>query len=188
MVFAAFMGYVAAYNAWRLSGKTDLEHGFDRRRKPHGAAVAGVGLVMGFTAGLLGIGGGALCVPLQQVFLRIPLRRAIANSAFTILCVSPLGALYKNATLFSHHGVEVGRSLQLALPLILTAIVGSYLGGRLTHALPRRVLRVVFIVFMLTMAYLMFARAWRARRPPETDAPPAAAAPDRAKPQAALPT
>lgn len=186
MVFAGFMAYVAAYNTWRLCRKTDLEHGFEERAKPGAAAVAGVGLVMGFAAGLLGIGGGALCVPMQQVLLRIPLRRAIANSAVTILCVSPMGALFKNATL-GHHGIQVSESLQLALLLIPTAIVGSYVGGRLTHALPRRVLRVVFIVFMLTMAYLMFARAWRARRLPETDAPPAAAAPHRAKPQAATP-
>jgi uncharacterized membrane protein YfcA len=124
------------------------------------------------------------------------LRRAIANSAATILCVSPIGALFKNATL-SQHGTEVTRSLELALLLIPTAMLGSYVGGRLTHALPRRVLRVVFIVFMVTMAYLTFARAWRARRPSEETPPPASSAiesqagrvvgpaVDRAKPQAA---
>jgi uncharacterized membrane protein YfcA len=198
MVFACFMAYVAVYNAWRLRAKTDLEQGFDRRPKPPAAAVAGVGLVMGFAAGLLGIGGGALCVPMQQVFLRIPLRRAIANSAATILCVSPIGALFKNATL-GHHGIEVTRSLELALLLVPTAILGSYVGGWLTHALPRRALRVVFIVFMVTMAYLTFARAWQARSPREETSPPASsaiesqagrvagAAVDRAKPQAATP-
>ncbi len=171
MVFAGFMVYVAGYNTWRLCTNTDLEHGFDQRAKPGAAPVAAVGLVMGFAAGLLGIGGGALCVPMQQVLLRIPLRRAIANSAVTILCVSPIGALFKNATL-DHHGIEVSESLRLALLLIPTAIVGSYLGGRLTHALPRRVLRLVFIVFMVTMAYMMFDRAWEARRPPETTSRP----------------
>ena len=176
MVFAGFMVYVAGYNTWRLCTKTDLEHGFDQRARP-AAAVAGVGLAMGFAAGLLGIGGGALCVPMQQVLLRIPLRRAIANSAVTILCVSPIGALFKNATL-SQHGIRVSESLELALLLIPTAIVGSYVGGRLTHALPRRVLRVVFIVFMVTMAYLMFARAWEARRPPETTSQPVSRAID----------
>ena len=177
MVFAGFMVYVAGYNTWRLCTKTDLEPGFDQRTKPAAAAVAGMGLVMGFAAGLLGIGGGALCVPMQQVLLRIPLRRAIANSAATILCVSPIGALFKNATL-SHHGMQVTESFQLALLLIPTAIVGSYVGGRLTHALPRGVLRLVFIVFMLTMAYLMFIRAWEARRPPETTSQPVSRAID----------
>ena len=175
MVFSGFMVYVAGYNTWRLCRKTDLERGFKQRAKPAAAAVAGVGLVMGFAAGLLGIGGGALCVPMQQVLLRIPLRRAIANSAVTILCVSPIGALFKNATL-SHHGVPVTESIELALLLIPTAIVGSYLGGRLTHALPRRVLRVVFIVFMVTMACLMFIRAWEASRSAESTSEPVSGA------------
>jgi hypothetical protein len=46
--------------------------------------------------------------------------------------------------------------------LIPTAILGSYLGGRLTHALPRKVLRMIFIAFMVAMAYLTFTKAWQA--------------------------
>jgi len=162
MLLAGFMVYVAAYNGWRLYRRTDLEHGFDQRPPPTLASVSAVGLVMGFVAGLLGIGGGALCVPLQQVLLRIPLRRAIANSAVTIVFVSSIGAVYKNVTLPIYHDIPVTRSLQLALMLIPTAMLGSYLGGRLTHALPRRVLRLVFIVFMVTTAWLTFSRAWKA--------------------------
>ncbi len=162
MILAAFMVYVAAYNGFRLTSSTDLEHGFDQRPRAPAAGIGGVGLVMGFFAGLLGIGGGAICVPLQQVLLRIPLRRAIANSAATILCVSSVGAVFKNATLWSEHHIALSRSLQLALMLIPTAILGSYLGGHLTHALPRRAVRIVFIVFMLAMAGLTFSNAWKA--------------------------
>ena len=166
MILAAFMVYVAGYNGFRLMTNTDLEHGFDERPAPPAVSVGSVGLVMGFFAGLLGIGGGAICVPMQQILLRIPLRRAIANSAVTIVCVSSVGAVMKNATLASQHGIAVTRSVQLAAMLIPTAILGSYIGGRLTHALPRRVLRVVFIVFMLLVAYLTFTRAWRASQVP----------------------
>ena len=162
MLLAGFMLYVAAYNTWRLFTKTDLERGFHERPKPSAAAVSAVGLVMGFVAGLLGIGGGAICVPMQQILLRVPLRRAIANSAVTIVCVASVGATVKNLTLPSVHDVPITQSLQLALMIIPTAIVGSYLGGKLTHALPRRVLRLVFIAFMVTMAYLTFTKAWKA--------------------------
>jgi hypothetical protein len=161
MVLAAFLLYVAAYNTWRLYAQVDLTRDFDdsRRIPPH--RTVSVGLLMGFMAGLLGIGGGALCVPLQQILLRVPLRRAIANSAATIVCSATVGAVMKNWTL-SSHGVAVTESLGLAAMLIPTAIVGGYLGGRLTHRLPRRALRLVFIVFMLTIAYLTFSRAWAA--------------------------
>ena len=176
MILAGFMVYVAGYNGFRLMTNTDLEHGFDERPGPPVVGVGSVGLVMGFFAGLLGIGGGAICVPMQQILLRIPLRRAIANSAVTIVCVSSVGAVFKNATLSIHHGIAVTQSLQLAAMLIPTAIVGSYVGGKLTHALPRRVLRLVFIVFMLLVAYLTFTKAWQASHSPA------------AKPQAAFRT
>jgi len=162
VLLAGFLVYVAAYNTWRLCSKTDLEVGFDERPRPSPAGVSAVGVLTGFVAGLLGIGGGALCVPLQQVLLRIPLRRAIANSAVMIVFVSTVGAIYKNVTLPIYHDVPVTRSLQLAATLIPTAMLGSYLGGRLTHALPRRVLRLAFIVFMLATAWLTFTRAWKA--------------------------
>jgi len=161
MILAGFLVYVAGYNTWRLFDKTDLGRHFDQRPKPPAWSVIAVGIPMGFTAGLLGIGGGAICVPLQQILLKVPLRRAIANSATTIVCVSAIGAMYKNFTL-PDHGVAVSSSLRLAAMLIPTAIVGSYLGGKLTHALPRKVLRLVFIVFMTTIAYLTFSRAWQA--------------------------
>lgn len=165
MLLAGFMLYVALYNGMRLFSRTDLEIGFHQRPKPPAAGVGAIGLVMGFAAGLLGIGGGAICVPMQQILLKIPLRRAIANSAVTIVCVSSIGAIYKNATLASQHGIALSESLGLAATIVPTAVLGGYLGGTLTHAMPRRVLRMVFIAFMLSMSFLTFSRAWQARTP-----------------------
>jgi len=187
MILAGFLVYVAGYNAWRLAVQAgekgtgiSCRNGPPRagekgtgtfcRNGPSGAShkrclspfpVLLVGLLMGFVGGLLGIGGGAIGVPLQQVLLKIPLRRAIANSATTIVFSAALGAVVKNATL-AEHGVAVADSLRLAAMLIPTAIVGSYLGGRLTHRLPRKALRAAFIVFMLVIACRLFYDAWHA--------------------------
>ncbi len=157
MILAGFLVYVALYNAVRVFRKNDASERFDENRKPAPWAIVVVGLPMGFAAGLLGIGGGAISVPLQQIILKMPLRRAIANSAATIVCTAVYGALRKNFTL--PHGFEITDSLRLAAMLIPTAVVGSYFGGRLTHVLPRNVLRMVFVVFMLTVAYLTFDKA-----------------------------
>jgi len=170
MILAGFLAYVAVYNTWRMFSATDLTRQFDDSRKLPAWRVALVGLPMGFAGGLLGIGGGAICVPMQQIILRVPLRKAIANSAATIVCVASIGALYKNLTLPSH-GIAVVASLKLALMLIPTAIVGSYLGGKLTHALPRKLLRVVFVVFMAAIAYLTFSKAWKAASTPRLPPP-----------------
>lgn len=158
MILAGFLLYVAGYNTWSFfrQPKT-VPHPDDW--SPSGWRVVAVGTPMGFIAGLLGVGGGIIAVPMQQIVLRIPLRRAIANSAATILCVSALGALYKNATLPSH-GISIWTSVQLAAMLLPTAMFGAYLGGRLTHILPRKLLLLIFIVFMTTIAFLTFQTAW----------------------------
>jgi len=95
----------------------------------------------------------------------VPLRRAIANSAATIPFASCVGAIHKNLTL-AGHGVAISESLLLAAMLIPTAIVGSYFGGRLTHVLPRRVLRIIFVFFLATVAILTFGKARKALEEP----------------------
>ena len=158
MILSGFMAYVVVYNLVRLLGKGSLSKDFDPAGRIATWRIVCVGLPMGLAAGLLGIGGGALCVPAQQVFLRIPLRRAIANSATTIACTAIFGAIYKNATL-SLHGVSAVSALRLALLLAPTAVLGSYLGGRLTHVLPGKVLRIAFIVLMTVVAIQTFRKS-----------------------------
>ncbi|MBN2022131.1 MAG: sulfite exporter TauE/SafE family protein [Pirellulales bacterium] len=166
IVLAGFFAFVAVYNLVEFAiessrGRRPADAPDDPAPKVAVWKVLAVALPTGLTAGLLGIGGGTVCVPAQQILLRIPLRRAIANSAVVIVFVATAGAIYKNATLWQH-GASVRQSLGLAAMLIPTAMIGSYIGGRLTHVLPRRALRVVFVLFMLSVAYLTFTKAWDA--------------------------
>ncbi|MBI9016042.1 MAG: sulfite exporter TauE/SafE family protein [Phycisphaerae bacterium] len=157
LALGGFLIYVAVYNLWKIFQKganlDSTQYVYD---KPLWM-VALVGLPMGLSAGLLGIGGGALCVPFLQMVLKVPLRRAIGCSAFTIVCVAMIGAVYKNATL-AEHGFAVSRSLSLAGMIIPTAIIGSYFGARLSHKVPQKVLRIIFVVFMLVTAAKMFSQ------------------------------
>jgi hypothetical protein len=77
--------------------------------------------------------------------------------------ISSIGATYKNLTLPTH-AVPIADSVRLALLLVPTAILASYAGGWLTHKLPQKVLRTIFIVFMLTVAALTFHEALAALR------------------------
>lgn len=148
-LMGAFFLYVAYKQTRKLlagprarpSLRRDEAEGFRWYRK------AAVGGPMGVLAGLLGIGGGAVAVPAQQIVLRMPLRNAIATSAATIACTSWVGAIIKNVRLGDNGDWRV--SLQFAALLTPLALVGSYFGGRLTHVLPVRTVRMGLILLML---------------------------------------
>ncbi len=153
----AFFVYVAIHNAYRLTHKDRLD-GLSREqveKKPAWRKIV-VGLPMGVIAGLLGIGGGSLAVPGQQILLKMPLRNSIATSAATIATISWLGAVLKNAQISSYGGTVV-ESLRLTLCLAPTAMIGSWMGGHLTHTLPLRAVRIAFIILLAASAWKMFA-------------------------------
>ncbi|MEX2214553.1 MAG: sulfite exporter TauE/SafE family protein [Phycisphaeraceae bacterium] len=152
---AVLLIYVVYVNVRRLSGAAQkAEDAAHPRVSPLRSAA--VGAVMGLIAGLTGVGGGAIAVPLQQVLLRLPLRNCIANSS-AVICVSALvGALYKNATLATL-GFDVRVSLTLALLVAPTCWLGGHLGAILTHQLPVRTIRIAFIGLMLVAIWKMTA-------------------------------
>jgi len=154
-VLGVFLIYVIVVNIQRLGGRhATVEQ--DAQPRITAAPAVAVGSVMGLTAGLMGIGGGAIAVPLQQLLMRIPLRRAIANSS-AIICISAaVGAVYKNATLHDPHGLRWEDSLILAALLAPSCWLGGHLGAILTHALPLRLVRIALIIFMAVAAVRMF--------------------------------
>jgi uncharacterized protein len=158
-LFGLFLFYAAGYNVYRFFGTRILPdvNATAARALSAWRIALFVGLPSGLLGGLLGIGGGAIAVPLQQLILRIPIRRAIANSAVTILPLSLVGAIYKNTTNFQAD-IPFIESFRLAAFLIPTAIVGGYLGGHLTHLVGRRWLRLAFSLLLIYAGYSLVTR------------------------------
>jgi uncharacterized protein len=159
-ILALFLIYVIAANIRKLLSGSSTEHVDARRITP--SRGLSVGAVMGTIAGLLGIGGGAIAVPLQQMLMKLPLRNCIGNSS-AIICISAtIGAIYKNATLAQHAATTPGTSpidwhtsLLIAALLAPTAWFGARLGAGLTHRLPLRQVRIAFILLMAVAAWKM---------------------------------
>ena len=161
---AVFLVYAAFNNAWKVikGRRTKRKKGDADEAEPParpGRTLA-IGGAMGGVAGLLGIGGGAVAVPLQQLLLKLPLRQAIANSSCVICVSAGIGAVMKNATLSQHVGLDgapltATSGLWLAAVLAPTAFVGGRLGATLTHRLPLEKVRVAFVVLMLVAAWKM---------------------------------
>jgi len=157
-LLAAFLGYVIAVNGRRLiRGRPETKQAdaiaWPRTRR------GAVGSVMGLIAGLLGVGGGAVAVPLQQVVLKLPLKSAIANSSAIICLSAAIGALYKNATL-GQHSTRPEEGLILAAILVPTAWLGGGIGASLTHKLPMGYVRGAFLLLMIVAAWKMAALPW----------------------------
>lgn len=108
---------------------------------------AAVALPTGLIAGLLGVGGGVVAVPLQRRLLSTPTRQAVANSAAIIMATALLGSAMKNYA----YGVESGGSwtaVRLGFLLAVPAVAGSLLGSSLTHRLPIQTVKGVFLVVL----------------------------------------
>ncbi|MEM1107910.1 MAG: sulfite exporter TauE/SafE family protein [Planctomycetota bacterium] len=169
-VLAVFLVYVVVVNVRKLlpirpavSGQASGKEEAAEQAKTTAPRSVLVGSIMGVFAGLMGVGGGAQAVPLQQALMRLPLRNCIANSSAVICFSAALGAVYKNLTLAEHNlpgsGVTLSWETGLVLGLLLapTAWLGGRLGAVLTHRLPLRAIRVAFIGLMVVACWKMAA-------------------------------
>ncbi len=154
-IYGGFLLYVIVYNVPKFTTTRGGTAGLDISQIKRSIPLTVLcGFMTGVPAGLLGIGGGIICVPAQQFLLKMPLKRAIANSAATIAALSIVGAFYKNITL-AQHGIAVSDSLKIAAVIIPGAIAGAFAGGRIMHKLPVNAVRAVFILLAAAACYKM---------------------------------
>ena len=107
-----------------------------------------IGFAGGFASGLLGIGGGAVMVPLLRKFAKLPVRQAVASSATAMVFACCIGAVSKNLSVSeltdaSGAPLTLAASLTLAALLSPTATLGGHFGASLVYRLPTRVIRFV---------------------------------------------
>ena len=161
VLLSIFMVYVSIYNIRRVIKPKDSETTVQPKCKKHYVKAILSGIVVGTQSGLLGVGGGSLCVPAQQIFLNVPLKNAIANSSWTILTTVFVGAIYKNMTL-AGHGYSYTDSITIAACIAPTAIISSFIGSKVTHKVNTKILRLVYIFFMVLVSIILINKAIKA--------------------------
>lgn len=150
-IFAAFLLYTAVTECIRtLRNHPEPE---PHELVVHTGRSLTIGGLTGLIAGLLGVGGGTVAVPLLRRMARLPLRQAIGTSAAAMTLASTIGATAKNATIGSLHAPDgtsltLGMSLGLAALLSGPALVGAHLGASLTYRLSLRAVRLAFVVLL----------------------------------------
>ncbi len=112
-----------------------------------------IGMVIGFVAGLLGIGGGVFIVPLLIYVLGVPTKTAAATSIFIVVFSSFSGFI-------AHVSIAVP-DWRFILMAALFSFTGGQLGSRimaekLKSRTIRRIFGVVLLVFVLKLLQKVF--------------------------------
>lgn len=114
--------------------------------------------VLGGTASLLGIGGGALFVPVLNYF-SVDMRRAIGCAAASGIAIAVFGTLGYVLAGWQHYTLAQGFVGYIYLPallgIIMTSVFTAPLGARLTQRLPVLAIKRVFGVFLIVVAAKM---------------------------------
>ncbi len=162
-LFGLFLLCLCVFEMYRLSASTPSNSENTPMQRKGLAQAAGVALPTGIIAGLLGVGGGVLAVPLQRRFFGSPIRTAIANSAAIIIVTSLAGAILKNIVYVRIHSSNAGSAyapIFLACCLIPTAMIGSTAGSKLTHILPVRIVKTCFVIILAIASVRLIGGAW----------------------------
>ncbi len=115
----------------------------------------GLGLVAGFVAGLLGVGGGLIIVPVlififksENIHQNMIVHMAIATSLATIIFTS-LSSIY------AHHVKHQAVRWDIVKLLTPGIIVGALLGAMIADFMPAKTLQLFFALFELVVAVQM---------------------------------
>jgi len=110
-----------------------------------------LGLVLSFfgglSSGLLGIGGGALLVPILHLTMNFPMHVTVATSMFIMVFTSISGA----ATHFSLGNVQIYHAVFLCIGVIFGAQLGTYFSKKISGKSLRRIFGVVLFLVSIRM-------------------------------------
>ncbi|MEM7591578.1 MAG: sulfite exporter TauE/SafE family protein [Cyanobacteria bacterium P01_A01_bin.83] len=110
------------------------------------------GGIAGFCAGLLGIGGGAIMVPLQMLLLKEEIKVAVRTSLGVIVTATISSCVI--------HTVNGNVLYVPGLILGISGILGAQVGTRVLPSLPNSLVSKMFITFLALMAIFNFYQAW----------------------------
>jgi len=107
-----------------------------------------IGLIGGLLSGILGIGGGIVFVPLLTYLTKEDFKINTGISSLAIVFVASASAIS-----YIVNGIEISTYV---LYLIIGAVIGGYLGSRISKFITSKNLQRMFSVLLLFAAYRMY--------------------------------
>jgi uncharacterized membrane protein YfcA len=152
--FAVVFGLLLVGVALRMLLEKTRDEGVQAEAGPAGpGALVGAGAAAGALSAVAGVGGGVVLVPLYHNLLRLSTKAAVATSTAAIVLIAAVGVATYAVLGWGTPGTTLGYvdpvyGVALALPAMLTARLGVYVG----HRLPARTVRVSFACIALVVA------------------------------------
>jgi uncharacterized membrane protein YfcA len=107
-----------------------------------------IGIITGFTAGMLGIGGAIIMIPALVFFLGFSQQMAQGTSLAVML--PPVGILA------AYNYYKTGNvNIMFAVVLAVCFLIGSYFGSKYALTLPQAALKKIFGILLLLVSLKM---------------------------------
>ncbi len=119
----------------------------------HGVSVTGTvatGMLMGFTSGMMGIGGGVLMVPLLVTVLGLSPHKAVGTSLGVIVVSALVGTVF-----YCIKGEKDDVNLWIVMPLLFGSAVGIQIGAAICDRLHQKRLKQYFAVVLFVTAVIV---------------------------------
>ena len=104
------------------------------------------GFVLGFAAGLVGVGGGEFRTPVLIYILRLPIKTAIAANLFI-----GLGTVIFSSLIRLTKGMFTRTGLFIAIWMSIFSILGGYIGAIITGKLRINRLKTILAIFLVVI-------------------------------------
>jgi len=161
LIFGVFLAFVALRMAFQINlyrtQTPRIGKSWHRKIVDSGGAIfeyntnVNLGLVLSFfgglSSGLLGIGGGALIVPILHLTMNFPIHVAVATSMFIMVFTSIAGT----ATHFSLGNVQIYHTIFLCVGVIFGAQLGTHFSKKISGKNLRRIFGVVLFLVSIRM-------------------------------------
>jgi hypothetical protein len=115
----------------------------------------GIGGIHGLVCGLIGISGGVVTLPLQQVILGVTARNAVANAVIVSAVITSVGSLAVTAIGVGRGDFQLSDVLFASLCIGGGGVIGGQIGARLTGRVPLGLLRAMFVLVTLSAGLLI---------------------------------
>ena len=147
LVFAIVLGVIGVRLFFTVSGtgRDDITVGL-------ALAYVVVGVCTGALSGLLGVGGGAIMVPIMAVLFGVPSVIAKGTSLAVIIPTALMGTLRNR----SNKNVNLSAAVVVGITGIVMAVVGAWVAARMSDSLSN----ALFALLLIAVAGRMLRQAW----------------------------